>query len=153
MSSPEPSAGPAAGAPPRFSQQVRQRISAIPERIAQPERALTGFSIARIYTTFQLKRGEYFPEGLSDAAFDMLMDLFLYDSLNRRVGSSSEGGLRIEHGQGWPAGVCELVETGFVALTPGEGSDGTGSVLNLSRSGRARLNIFFDYMANYISAI
>jgi hypothetical protein len=135
-----------------FAQTVRQRISAIPERVGQPERDLTGFSVARILTTFQFKRLEYFPEGLSDPAFDMLIDLFLHDSLNWRVGSSQGSGLHLPKGQALVPGIDELLEAGFVALIPADDLQ-AGQLMTLSRSGRARLNIFFDYMAEYISAM
>jgi hypothetical protein len=145
-----------ANAAPLFVQTLRQRFAAIPERIDQAERELTGFSVARIFTTFQVKRSEYFPGGVSDTAFDMLVDLFLYDCLNWRVGSSQEGGMRLAEGQARAAGIDELLEAGFVILTPGDMATSgakSGQLIALSTSGRARLNIFFDYMAEYISAM
>jgi hypothetical protein len=145
-----------ANAAPLFVQTLRQRFAAIPERIDQAERELTGFSVARIFTTFQIKRSEYFPGGVSDAAFDMLVDLFLYDCLNWRVGSSQEGGMRLAEGQARAAGIDELLEAGFVTLTSEDATKSNaklGQFIALSTSGRARLNIFFDYMAEYISAM
>lgn len=143
----------------QFSRKVRQRISGIPERLTPKEEAearrLNGFSIARIYTTFQLKRDEYFPPELGEAAFDILIDLFLYEWLNRRVGSAQGGGMRLaSDGAGPPAGVTALVDAGLAIVTQSGGpTEEPVRVINLSRSGRARLNVFFDYMANYISAV
>jgi hypothetical protein len=159
MNSPDRSAGTAGGLPAGpFRHKLRQRISGIPERMIAPqdgaERSLDGFSIARIYTTFQLKRDEYFPDGLSDAAFEILIDLFLFEWLNRRVGSAQAAGIRIADPDDPPAGSNDLIAQGLAQINPADPDrPDTQPTLNLSRAGRARLNVFFDYMASYISAI
>jgi hypothetical protein len=159
MNSPEPSASVAGSSPSSpFTRKVRQRISAIPERLVDqdtgPERSFDGFSVARIYTTFQFKRDEFFPDGLSDAAFEILIDLFLVEWLNRRVGSEQSVGMRIASPTELPAGATDLIAQGFATVTPADPTaPEPAATLNLSRAGRARLNVFFDYMANYISAI
>jgi hypothetical protein len=159
MNSPDPSPAISDNVPAGpFSHKVRLRISAIPERMSEAEtsadRSLDGFSIARIYTTFQLKRGEYFPDGLSNAAFEILIDLFLFEWLNRRVGSAKAAGIRLASRDDMPPGAADLIAQGFASVTPAD-RDRPDAVptLHLSRAGRARLNVFFDYMANYISAI
>jgi hypothetical protein len=160
MNSSESAAGAAAPPATPFTRKVRQRISAIPERVAEGdaggERSLDGFSIARIYTTFQFKRDEYFPDGLSDAAFEILIDLFLVEWLNRRVGSARASGMRLAGMGDLPPGVTDLVALGLVRVAPAEADAAPGeppATLSLSRAGRARLNVFFDYMASYIAAI
>ena len=113
---------------------------------------LDGFSVARIYATFHLRRGDYFPAGLDDRAFEMLVDLYLYDWLNRRVDDPEPAGIRLDGPADQDPGVEALIGCGLASVTRSAGPEASAT-LSLSRNGRARLDDYFEHMAGYIAAI
>lgn len=113
---------------------------------------LNSFSVARLYSTFQLKQAEIFPEALGEGAFEILVDLFQYEWLNRRIDTPMEGGMRFTDGAGLPTGIAGLAAAHLITVTQGEGAD-TAPIIRLSPLGRARLTLFFDSIADYISMI
>jgi hypothetical protein len=156
MSSPEPSAAlrnaARAFAPQRLDRGLSIRDSIHAAGMEAAKRESDCFSMARIYATFQLKRDAYFPPELGGPAFDMLVDVYLCDWLNRRARAQQASGLRLDSTHGLPPGALPLVEAGLAVITWAETPE-KGATLNLTRAGRARLNLYFEHMASYISAI
>ena len=158
MNSPEPTSATQLRTARAVSRKVRRRRAALGTRPAIREtgeemaRKLDGFAVARICSAFQLKRSAHFPAEMDDAAFSILVDLFLYEWLNQRAGASPDCGMRIEGAAQAARDFHPLVETGLVAVTPCD-RQGSAAIITLSRAGRARLDSYFDTMANYISAV
>ncbi len=148
-------------APARSAAPLARRLSQapapLPGRSEPPQAgaarpALDRFSVARIYAAFQLRRGDHFPAEVDQPAFDMLVDLFLYDWLNRRVGVRHASGMRLESAGELPPSVLALVEAGLAVATRSAAPD-EAVTISLSRAGQAHLDSFFDHMASYIMAI
>lgn len=128
----------------------------MPERagphLPREARPINGFSVARIYSNFQLARAEHFPEGLSEAAFELLVDLYQYDWLNRWAGAPQDTGMALA-GTDVSGGAVELVEANLIVMEQPLPDAGAAPTIRLTPSARIRVSTYLDTMASYISMI
>jgi len=139
-------------------QSIRQRIAQLPERINAAREApggrplLDGFSAMRIYTTFRIALAEHFPEDLGDQGFDLLVDILIYEWLGRRIGTQPNAPFGIGRQAADTPRIKAVRDAGLILLEPDPDQENILTV-RLTSGARARLNLFFDYMARYISAL
>jgi hypothetical protein len=137
---------------------IRQQISRIPQNgeaedgIAFHRTDIDYFSAARIFVTFKVKLAEHFPEGVPSDTFDFLVDLLVHEWLSRRVGADRAGELGMARAAALSPRIQHAAALGFITIEPDPDSTDM-RIVALTRSGRARLNVFFDYMASYISVL
>lgn len=141
-----------------FLESIRQQIARIPQgNFAEDGPIFTHgdvdyFSAARIYVTFKVKLAEHFPEEIPSATFDFLVDLMVHEWLSRRVGAERPAEFGLPRAAALSPRIQHALTMGFITLTPDPDSDRL-TIVTLTRSARARLNVFFDYMASYISVL
>jgi hypothetical protein len=156
MTSRDTNAG--SGKPLPFLDAIRQQMAKIPhtghteEGAAFSRSDLDYFSAARIYVTFKVKLAEHFPESIPSETFDFLVDLIVHEWLSRRVGSHRPAELGVPRAASRTPRIQQAVSLGLITVEPDPDSDDL-QIVTLTRSARARLNVFFDYMASYISVL
>jgi hypothetical protein len=140
-----------------FLDTIRQQIAKIPhmgfERRTEFDRSdLDYFSAARIYITFKVKLAEHFPERIPSETFDFLVDIMVHEWLSRRVGADRPAEFGMSRSAVLTPRIQHARTLGFVAIEPDPDNEEL-CLITLTRSARARLNVFFDYMASYISVL
>jgi hypothetical protein len=141
-----------------FLEAIRQQVARHPQGNPEDDGRVFGrgemdyFSAARIFVTFKVKLAEHFPEGIPSETFDFLVDLMVHEWLSRRVGSERPGEFGVPRSAALTPRIQHALRLGFITMVPDPDS-GTQGIITLTRSGRARLNVFFDYMASYISVL
>ena len=158
MTSPDPRLSEGASAVLPFLDSIRQQIAKIPQSgrgEEGPIRNLPGidyFSAARIYITFKVKLAEHFPEQIPSETFDFLVDLTIHEWMNRRVGSQHPADYGVPCAAALSPRIQHALTLGFITVDPDPDDDDL-RIVALTRGARARLNVFFDYMASYISVL
>lgn len=146
------------GHPLPFLDSIRQQIARIPhsgQGDAGPifnRGDFDHFTAARIYVTFKVKLAEHFPENIPAETFDFLVDLMIHEWLSRRVGSDRPAEFGVPQATSLSPRIQHALRLGLITLEP-DADSGEACVVSLTRSARARLNVFFDYMASYVSVI
>ncbi|WP_041392076.1 hypothetical protein [Sphingobium sp. SYK-6] len=139
-----------------FLESIRQQVAQIPAGSHTEDGLLrTGidfFSAARIFVTFKVKLAEHFPEAMPDETFDFLVDLMVHEWLSRRIGAQRPAELGLSRSASLSPRIQHALALGLIALEMDPAADDL-RIVTLTRSARARLNVFFDYMASYISAL
>lgn len=149
-------AGP--GQPLPFLDAIRAQIAKIPQFGTNGEgdflnrHDIDYFSAARIYITFKVKLAEHFPEPIPSETFDFLVDLMVHEWLSRRVGSIHPAELGVPRPLALAPRIQHALTLGLVMVEPDPDRDDM-QIVTLTRSARARLNVFFDYMASYVSVL
>ncbi len=146
------------GRPLPFLDAIRQQIAKIPQLgytedgVVFSRGDLDYFSAARIYITFKVKLAEHFPENIPSETFDFLVDLIVHEWLSRRVGSNRPAELGVPRAVSCAPRIQHALLLDLVTVEPDPDSDDV-QIVTLTRAARARLNVFFDYMASYISVL
>ncbi|MBT2187564.1 hypothetical protein [Sphingobium nicotianae] len=141
-----------------FLDSIRQQIAKIPQFSHGEDGAvfnrpdLDYFSAARIYITFKVKLAEHFPERIPSETFDFLVDLMVHEWLSRRVGAERPAEFGVPRSAVLTPRIQHAIALGFIHLEA-DLHDEDMRLITLTRSARARLNVFFDYMASYISVL
>ncbi len=141
-----------------FLDSIRQQIAKIPQLGVGEDAAiftrpdLDYFSAARIYITFKVKLAEHFPERIPSETFDFLVDLIVHEWLSRRVGAERPAEFGVPRSAILTPRIQHALALGFIHLEADPGDEDL-RLVTLTRSARARLNVFFDYMASYISVL
>ena len=141
-----------------FLDTIRQQIAKIPQFGNGEDAAIFNrpdldyFSAARIYITFKVKLAEHFPERIPSETFDFLVDLMVHEWLSRRVGAERPAEFGVPRSAALTPRIQHALALGFVHLEA-DPDDEDLRLITLTRSARARLNVFFDYMASYISVL
>ena len=140
-----------------FLESIRRQIAKIPLTghtggAAWSRSDIDYFSAARIYITFKVKLAEHFPEQIPSDTFDFLVDLMIHEWMNRRVGSGRPADYGVSRSAALSPRIQHAQTLGFIAIDT-DPDDADLRILSLTRSARARLNVFFDYMASYISVL
>ncbi len=150
--------GPGSGQPLPFLDTIRAQIAKLPQFGTSEDGAylhrhdLDYFSAARIYITFKVKLAEHFPEPIPSDTFDFLVDLMVHEWLSRRVGSIHPAELGVPRPLALAPRIQHALTLGLVEVEPDPDRDDM-QIVTLTRSARARLNVFFDYMASYVSIL
>jgi len=141
-----------------FLDSLRQQVARMPH-VGQGEDAfalqrgeIDYFSAARIFVTFKVKLAEHFPEGIPSETFDFLVDLIIHEWLSRRVGAERPADLGVSRAAALSPRIRHAQTLGFILVEPDPDKEDQ-RIISLTRSARARLNVFFDYMASYISVL
>ncbi len=156
MESPEPDLSEGSSLP--FLASIRQQIARLPQTGQGEEGPLFTrgdvdfFSAARIYVTFKVKLAEHFPEPIPAETFDFLVDLMIHEWLSRRVGADRPTEFAVPRSAVLSPRLQTAVANGFIHIDA-DADSGDTCVVTLTRNTRARLNVFFDYMASYISVL
>lgn len=142
-----------------FLESIRQQIAKIPHMgygedgpIYDHGNGIDYFSAARIYVTFKVKLAEHFPERIPSDTFDFLVDLMVHEWLSRRVGAGRPADFGVPRSATLTPRIQHALALGFITLES-DPDDESLRIITLTRSARARLNVFFDYMASYISVL
>ncbi|MBN8820014.1 MAG: hypothetical protein J0I80_14975 [Sphingomonas sp.] len=141
-----------------FLESIRRQIARIPhggygeDAGVFPPGNLDHFSAARIFVTFKVKLAEHFPEGIPADTFDFLVDLMIHEWLSRRVGSERPAEFGVHRAASLTPRIQQALTLDLVHIEPDPDNEDQ-RIISLTRSARARLNVFFDYMASYISVL
>ncbi|MBN8831121.1 MAG: hypothetical protein J0G94_10990 [Sphingomonadales bacterium] len=140
-----------------FVDSIRQQIAKIPHMGFESGAAfnrpdLDYFSAARIYITFRVKLAEHFPERIPSETFDFLLDIMVHEWLSRRVGADHPAEFGVSRSAALSPRIRHALTLGFIAIEPDPDNEEL-CLITLTRSARARLNAFFDYMASYIAVL
>lgn len=150
---------PARGAAAPLSEAIRRRIAQLPGRLhavaghpGPPPPMLDVFSAARIYTTFRVTLAEHFPEDLGEQGFDLLVDILIYEWLGDRLGAAPDTPFGIGRHAAASPRIRPVRDAGLITLEADAARDDI-LIVRLTDRTRARLHLFFDHMARYVSAL
>lgn len=158
MTSRDPNLHKVTGSATPFLDSIRQQIAKIPhaghgeEMLSLHRGEIDYFSAARIYVTFKVKLAEHFPENIPSETFDFLVDLMIHEWLSRRVGSEHPAEFGVARSAALSPRIQHARTLGFITIEPDPDREEL-CIICLTRSARARLNVFFDYMASYITVL
>lgn len=141
-----------------FLESIRHQIAKLPQSGQEEDRAIWRrhdidyFSAARTYITYKVKLAEHFPEPIPTETFDFLVDLMIHEWLSRRVGSDRPADYGVSHSAALSPRIQHALTLGLITIEV-DPDDQDRRILALTRHARGRLNVFFDFMADYISAL
>ncbi|MGF7168412.1 hypothetical protein FHS91_000067 [Sphingobium xanthum] len=141
-----------------FLDSIRAQIARIPHAghednpLAFSRGEIDYFSAARIFVTFKVKLAEHFPEPIPSETFDFLVDLMIHEWLSRRMGTERPADFGVSRSASLSPRIQHARTLGFVTIEPDAENEDLRTIA-LTRSARARLNVFFDYMASYITVL
>jgi hypothetical protein len=158
MTSRDTRLGPKTDSPIPFLDSIRAQIARIPHAgheavpLGFSRGEIDYFSAARIFVTFKVKLAEHFPEPIPSETFDFLVDLMIHEWLSRRMGTERPADFGVSRSASLSPRIQHARTLGFVTIEPDAENEDLRTIA-LTRSARARLNVFFDYMASYITVL